>query len=96
MPVIKSALKKLRQTRTKTARNQAKKSFLRELITKFRRHPEPELYRRVVSALDKTAKTRVIHKNKASRLKSRLAKLVPKSTSQSAPLKPKPKKAAKK
>ena len=35
-----------------------------------------ELYPKVVSMLDKLAKTNVIHKNKASNMKSKLAKHV--------------------
>jgi small subunit ribosomal protein S20 len=35
-----------------------------------------DLYKKVSSALDKLAKRNVIHKNKASNLKSKLSKLV--------------------
>lgn len=91
MPVIKSAIKKLRQARVKAARNKGVKVTLRELITKFRKAPAQKLFSELTSSLDKAAKTNVIHKNKASRLKSRLSKLLPKVTP-----KPAVKKASKK
>ena len=78
MPVIKSAIKKLRQAKTKAARNKGVKVTLRELMTKFRKAPAQKLFSELTSSLDKAAKTNVIHKNKASRLKSRLSKLLPK------------------
>lgn len=78
MPVIKSAIKKLRQAKTHATRNRTVKVSLRELMTKFRKSPAQKLYCELTSALDKAAKTNVIHKNKASRLKSRLSKLLPK------------------
>jgi len=76
MPVIKSAQKKLRQAKTKTERNKKIKVAMRELISQFRKKPAAKLYSDVASSLDKAAKTNVIHKNKASRLKSRLSKLL--------------------
>ncbi len=78
MPVIKSAEKKLRQARVKSERNKKVKVAMRELISQFRKKPAVKLYGQVSSSLDKAAKTNVIHKNKASRLKARLAKLLAK------------------
>ncbi|MEK7127207.1 MAG: 30S ribosomal protein S20 [Patescibacteria group bacterium] len=80
MPVIKSAIKKLRQAQNKTVRNKAVKVSMRELINKFRKTPTQKSFSELTSSLDKAAKTNVIHKNKASRLKSRLSKLLPKTT----------------
>jgi small subunit ribosomal protein S20 len=80
MPVIKSAIKKLRQAKVRTVRNRGVKAVLRELINKFRKTPGQKLYSELTASLDKAAKTNVIHKNKASRLKSRLSKLLPKTT----------------
>ncbi len=76
MPIIKSAIKKLRQTKTKTARNRRVKTSLRELISKFRAKPDKKSFPKLVSALDKAVKTNVFHKNKVSRLKSRLSRLL--------------------
>ncbi|MDO8515545.1 MAG: 30S ribosomal protein S20 [bacterium] len=80
MPVIKSAEKKLRQAQTKTLRNRSVKVTMRESINKFRKNPAQKLFSEVTSLLDKAAKTNVIHKNKAARLKSRLSKLLPKTS----------------
>lgn len=76
MPIIKSAIKKLRKDKVRTARNKIKKEGLKTLIKKVRLSKTPENLQAVFSALDKAAKTNLIHKNKASRLKSRLSKLI--------------------
>lgn len=76
MPIIKSAIKKLRKDRVRTARNKKKRDNLKALIKKVRVNQTPENLQAVFSALDKAAKTHLIHKNKASRLKSRLSKTV--------------------
>lgn len=76
MPIIKSAIKKLRKDKVRTARNKIKKDNLKALIKKARTQKTPENLRVVFSALDKAAKTNLIHKNKSARLKSRLSKLV--------------------
>lgn len=73
MPVIKSAIKKLRQAKVKTERNRKVKRNLKELTDKFKKSPTPKLFASLSSALDKAAKTHVLHSNKASRLKSRLS-----------------------
>lgn len=74
MPLIKSAIKKLRKDRVRTAHNKVKKDNLKSLVKKARVSNTPENLQAVYSALDKAAKTNLIHKNKANRLKSRLAK----------------------
>ncbi len=74
MPLIKSAIKKLRKDRKRTIKNKVKKETLKALIKKARVDHSVANLAAVYSALDKAAKTNLIHKNKASRLKSRLAK----------------------
>ena len=76
MPLIKSAIKKLRKDKVRTVRNQARKLALKNLIKKARLAQNPTNLQAVFSALDKAAKVKLIHPNKASRLKSRLSKLV--------------------
>ncbi|MBI3559138.1 30S ribosomal protein S20 [Candidatus Gottesmanbacteria bacterium] len=78
MPVIKSALKKLRQSRQHQTHNRAVKTKVKELIDAFKKSPSLKNYSQAVSALDKAAKTNIIHPNKAARLKSRLSKRLPK------------------
>ena len=74
-----SALKRARQTVTRTAVNRSNRSHvrkslraLREAITKGDTSSIAEQYSKTVSALDKSVQKGVLHKNTASRYKSRL------------------------
>jgi small subunit ribosomal protein S20 len=79
-----SALKRARQTETRTARNRANTSQLRTALRKFREAlhsgkaaDAKAAFSGTVSVIDKSAKKGLIHKNAASRYKSRLnARLV--------------------
>ena len=74
MPIIKSAKKKLRKDIKRAQHNATIKDRLKGLIKRVRRTPSEEAMKNAASALDKAAKTKLIHPNKAARLKSRLAK----------------------
>ena len=87
MPRTKSAKKALRQSATRNKRNVAKDNALKSLVKKYRKAAEAgktaeavEMLPQVYKALDKAAKTKLIKKNKASRLKGRLTKAVAKKT----------------
>ena len=74
-----SALKRARQTVKRTAVNRSNKSHvrkslraLREAIIKGDTSGVAEQYSKTVSALDKSVQKGVLHKNTASRYKSRL------------------------
>jgi small subunit ribosomal protein S20 len=74
-----SALKRARQTETRTARNRANTSRLRgalrelrEAMAKGDKAAAEKVFRQTVSALDKAIQKGVIHENTASRYKSRL------------------------
>lgn len=74
-----SSLKRARQTEAKTAVNRANKSklrgtlrVLREAIAKGDAKIMNDTYRATVSVLDKSVQKGVLHKNTASRYKSRL------------------------
>jgi len=76
-----SALKRARQTETRTARNRNNTSRLRtalrsmrESLAKGDKAAAGETYRKTVSALDKAIQKGVLHENTASRYKSRLSK----------------------
>lgn len=73
----KSSLKRIRQTETKRVANRYYAKTTRNAIKKFRLETNKEeavkSYPEVVSMIDKLAKRNVIHKNKASNLKSKLA-----------------------
>jgi len=75
-----SALKRARQTEKRTARNRANTSqtrsalrTLREALEKGDKAAAEQTYRETVSALDKAIQKGVLHKNTASRYKSRLS-----------------------
>jgi small subunit ribosomal protein S20 len=75
-----SSLKRARQTERKTVVNRANKSrvrsslrALREALHKDDAKSVAEQYRATVSALDKSVQKGVLHKNTASRYKSRLS-----------------------
>ena len=75
-----SAKKRIRQTETKRVKNKYHARTTRNAVKALRgttdKEAATEQYTEVVSMLDKLAKTNVIHKNKASNLKSKLAKHV--------------------
>jgi len=76
----KSALKRIRQTNARRLHNRYYVKTARNAVRKLRATEEKDeaqvLYPKVCSMLDKLAKKNVIHKNKASNLKSKLAKHV--------------------
>ena len=75
-----SALKRARQTEKRTVANRANKSRLRSNLRHFRatlaagnRDQAEQEFRRTVALLDKAVQKGVLHKNTASRYKSRLS-----------------------
>ncbi|MAZ26497.1 MAG: 30S ribosomal protein S20 [Cytophagaceae bacterium] len=75
----KSALKRIRNSETKRLRNKYQHKTTRNAIKKLREADKKEaetLYPSVVGMIDKLAKKNIIHDNKASNLKSQLAKHV--------------------
>ena len=75
-----SALKRARQTETRTTRNRANTSQVRTALRKFRtalQSGKPgeakAAFAGTVSMIDKAVKKGVIHKNTAARYKSRLS-----------------------
>ena len=76
----KSALKRIRQNETKRLRNRYYHKSTRTAVKKLRAEEDKAAAEaflpKVVSMLDKLAKKNIIHKNKASNLKSKLAKKV--------------------
>jgi len=76
----KSALKRVRSNKDKTLRNKYQHKTTRSAIQKLRESTDKKeaskLLLYVTSMIDKLAKKKIIHKNKASNLKSRLTKRV--------------------
>ncbi|GIW63124.1 MAG: 30S ribosomal protein S20 [Patescibacteria group bacterium] len=87
MANTKSAKKRIRQTITKTYQNnyyriqfkKAKKAIQKALAGGSDKKVLSDLLSKFYSIVDKCAKKNVFHKNKASRLKSRISKMVLKS-----------------
>jgi small subunit ribosomal protein S20 len=79
MPITKSAKKALRRDRRRQTINLRTKKRLREALKKANLKPTAININKVQSLADRAAKKRVIHKNKAARLKSTLAKIAPKT-----------------
>ncbi len=76
----KSALKRIRSTKTRTVHNRYYARTMRNMLKKFRSSTDKEMvseqFPKLVSIIDKNAKRSIIHKNKAANLKSKLAKHV--------------------
>jgi len=78
MPNIQSAKKKMRKDVTRTKSNSV---YLRAIenaikaLFKIKGAKDEAQVNKAVSLIDKAAKRKVFHKNKASRLKSRVTKL---------------------
>jgi small subunit ribosomal protein S20 len=75
----KQAKKRARQAESRRERNSSQRSAMRtqvktllEVIKKGDLDKANEVFRKTSSVLDKSAKTGLIHKNKAARTKSRL------------------------
>ncbi|MDR1745707.1 MAG: 30S ribosomal protein S20 [Tannerella sp.] len=76
----KSSIKRIRQTKTRSLQNRYGAKTMRNAVKTLRgttdRTEAETLYPKVCAIVDKLAKKRVIHKNKAGNLKSKLAKHV--------------------
>ena len=83
MAIIKSAKKALRQNITRKKRNIVRKKTLKSvlkqanvLIAEKKIKEAKELLPQIYKTLDKSAKTKIIKKNTASRKKSRITKAI--------------------
>ena len=81
MPITKTAIKALRQSGRRHARNLAKSNAykkivkeIKQLVIAGKQADAQKLLSRLYASVDKAAKTNVIKKNKASRIKSRMTK----------------------
>lgn len=76
MPIHNSAKKKMRHDAVRELHNKKIKMGIKTLIKDMRKKPSLEALGKVSSKLDKAVKVNLIHLNKASRIKSRLSKLI--------------------
>ncbi|UCB52272.1 MAG: 30S ribosomal protein S20 [Candidatus Zixiibacteriota bacterium] len=84
MPTHKSAKKRLKTNEKSNVRNRAVKSRIRSLVKNAETSVDEASLKEAVSLLDRAARKKVIHPNKASRMKSRLAKAVQKKAAPAA------------
>lgn len=80
MPNIKSAKKRLRQSRKRREHNKDVKSSIRTVTKKLLQTEKPDeaedLFRRAASLLDRAARRGIVAENAAARRKSRLSRYV--------------------
>jgi small subunit ribosomal protein S20 len=74
VPRIKSAKKRMRQTRSRTEHNRALRSAIKTAVKKARAEVSAASVAAAMQALDRGARKGLIHRNAAARKKSRLAK----------------------
>ncbi len=74
MPRIKSAKKRMRQSRTRTEHNRTERSAIKTAVKKARTETTKETVANAMQVLDRGARKGQIHRNTAARKKSRLAK----------------------
>ena len=82
MPRIKSAKKRMRQAKRASATNRQQRSQLRTALKKVRAatgEAAKAAYHDAVKLLDRAGRKNLIHRNTASRQKSRLAKAINKA-----------------
>ena len=92
MPVIKSAIKKLKQDKKRQKQNENVEQKMIEVYKKALKVKSDKTAASAFSAIDKAVKAKIIHKNKAARLKAKLAKGKPeKKAAPITPVKPKTK-----
>jgi small subunit ribosomal protein S20 len=100
MPIIKSAKKRVKVAKKAAVRNSKTKRTLKGAIKAFHaaitggKKEAKELQNKAQSTIDKAAKKGVMHKNKAARKKSQLAKAAKAVTGASKPVKKAPAKKA--
>ncbi|MDE7377978.1 MAG: 30S ribosomal protein S20 [Paraprevotella sp.] len=78
----KSSLKRIRQEEKRRLHNRYYAKTMRNMVRKFRALTDKEaavaMMPSIQKAVDKLAKTNIIHKNKAANIKSKLAKFAAK------------------
>lgn len=76
MPIIGSAIKKLRQDKKRQSQNLLVKKAVKEAIKLYKKKPNINQFSKLDSLLSRGVKKNIYHANKAARLKSRLSKLL--------------------
>ncbi len=81
MPLIKSAIKKVRKDKARTKRNAVYINAYKQALKKLKKGGTDlkKLASEFYAKVDKAVKRKVIHKNKGSRLKSTISKFLKKN-----------------
>lgn len=74
MPIIKSAIKRVKQAAAANERNVATKRAIKAAVKAFEAKPSADTLSKAQSEIDKAVKKNLIHKNTAARRKANLAK----------------------
>lgn len=74
MPIIKSAIKRVKQAAVRNERNVATKRAIKAAVKAFEAKPTHETLGKAQSEIDKAVKKNLIHKNTAARRKANLSK----------------------
>lgn len=75
MPIIKSAIKRMKQTAVRRARNVETKKSVKTAVRAFTDKPSAKLLSEAQSAIDTAVKKNVLNKSTAARRKSSLSRL---------------------
>ena len=95
MPVIKSAIKKLRRDRKVTRANDLSRASLNHALKTANKQKTAKALSAAVSLVDRAVKKNLMHKNRAARIKSALSKLARLGSTASRRVKPVSKSVAK-
>lgn len=83
MPIIKSAIKRMKQNRVRQERRKPTKTYMKTMIRKMedaakdgKKDDLQKLLPQTYKAIDMAAKHNIIHKKNAARKKAHMAKLV--------------------
>jgi len=74
VPIIKSAIKRVKQAAVRNERNVATKRAIKAAVKAFEAKPSSETLSKAQSEIDKAVKKNLIHKNTAARRKANLSK----------------------
>ena len=80
MPILQNAKKALRVSKRKAEINQPVRSRLKTAVDAVKKKADSDTMSTAFSAIDKAVKRNVIHRKKAARIKSQLAKSAAKAS----------------
>lgn len=80
MPVTVTAKRALRSSKRKQIVNKRRSARMDVALRKAKNNPTKETVKEATSLVDRAAKEKIIHKNKAARIKSRLSQLTKKKS----------------